>query len=222
MKMASLVLRGLPSRNTAILFLCVAAVSVAALVWMGVRLVQQDRALEATQLQERREAAADRLIASLEQVLSEEERKLADLPNMDFRPSTDDVVLIFASSPGSSEVRVWPANSLLYYPVILTQREASSSLFAEAEQSEFLDHDYSRAVRDLLPFSKAGDPAVRIGAQLRLARNHKKAGNLESALKTYEEMARSSDQGVSLSGAPADLAARRALCSLLEELGRRD
>src|SRR4030042_5514016 len=106
MKMASLRFRGHPSRNSAILFLCVAAVSVAALVWMGVRLVKQDRALEAAQLQERREAAADRLIASLEQVLSAEESQLADLPNADFRPSADDVVLMLAGSPGSPEVRV--------------------------------------------------------------------------------------------------------------------
>jgi signal transduction histidine kinase len=221
MNMTSLRFREHPSRNTAILFLGVAAVSVAALVWMGVRLVQQDRALEATQLQERREAAADRLIASLEQVLSNEESKLADLPNVDFRPSADDVVLILAGSSGSSEVQVWPDNALLYYPVIPPRREAPSALFAEAEKSEFLDHDYSRAALDLLPFSKAGDPAVRIGAQLRLARNLRKAGSLESALKIYDEMARSSDQGVSLSGVPAGLAARRALCSLLEELGRR-
>ena len=39
-------LRRHPSRNTAILFLGVAAVSVAALVWMGVRLVKQDHARE--------------------------------------------------------------------------------------------------------------------------------------------------------------------------------
>jgi signal transduction histidine kinase len=218
--MASLRFRGHPSRNTMILFLGVAAVSVAALVWMGVRLIQQDRALEAQQLEERREAAADRLIASLEQVLLEEESKLADLPNVDFHPSEDDVVLIFAGSLGSSEVRVWPDNSLLYYPVIPPQREAPSSIYTAAEKSEFLDHDYSRAVLELRPLSKAGDPAVRAGAQLRLARNLRKAGDLGSALKTYDEMARSSDHGVLLSGVPADLAARRARCLLLEELGR--
>ncbi|HUU37229.1 MAG TPA: HAMP domain-containing sensor histidine kinase, partial [Candidatus Desulfaltia sp.] len=221
MIMNSLRFRGHPSRNTAILFLGVAAVSVAVLVWMGVRLVKQDRALESAQLQERREAAADRLTASLEQVLSAEEGQLADLPNVDFRPSADDVVLILAGSPGSPEVRVWPDNALLYYPVISPGRDAPSSLFAEAEKSEFLDHDYSRAVSVLLPFSKAADPAVRIGAQLRLARNFRKSGNLESALKVYDEMAKSTDQGVSLSGVPAGLAARRALCVLLEELGRR-
>ncbi len=216
--MASLRSRGHPSRNTAILFLCVAAVSVVALVWMGVRLVEQDRALEAKQLEERREAAADRLIASLEQALSEEERKLTVLPNVDFLPSEEDVVWIVA---GDSEVQVWPDNALLFYPVIPPGREAPARLYADAEKSEFLDHNYSRAIIELRPISKAGDPAVRIGAQLRLARNLRKAGDLDSALKVYEEMAKSSDHGVSLSGVPADLAARRARCILLEELGRR-
>jgi two-component system phosphate regulon sensor histidine kinase PhoR len=209
-----------PSRSTAILFLGVAAVSVFALVWMGVRLIQQDRSLEAQQLRERREAAADRLIASLEQVLSAEEERLADLPNVDFRPPEDDVLLVFAGLSGSPDFRVWPENGLLYYPAITPRREASARLFAEAERSEFINQDFRRAIRGLLPFSKSGDPAVRAGAQLRLARNFRKAGDLESALETYDEMARTSTDGISISGVPADLAARRARCALLEELGR--
>jgi signal transduction histidine kinase len=220
MKMASRRSRGHPSRNTAILFLSVAVVSVAALAWMGIRLVEQDRALEAQQLAERREAAADRLIASLDQVLSEEERKLADLPSADFPPSVDDFFLVIVPSSGSLEIRIWPYNTLLYYPVISPAREASADLFADAEKSEFLDHNYSRAIIELRPFSNAADPAVRIGAQLRLARNFRKSGDLESALKIYAEMAMSSGHGISLSGVPADLAARRARCILLEELGR--
>src|SRR4030042_612204 len=125
-----------PSLGTVILFLGVAAVSVAALVWMGVRLIKQDRALESQQLRERREAAADRLTASLEQVLSEEERKLADLLHVDFRPAEEHVVLILAGSSRSSEVSIWPDNALLYYPVIYPGREASTSLYAAAEKSE--------------------------------------------------------------------------------------
>lgn len=212
-----------PSLGTVILFLGVAAVSVAALVWMGVRLIKQDRALEAQQLRERREAAADRLTASLEQILSDEERKLADLLHVDFRPPEDDVVLVFAGLSGSPspDFRVWPENGLLYYPVITPRREASARLFAEAERYEFINQDFRRAIRDLLPFSKSGDPTVRASAQLRLARNFRKAGNLESALETYDEMVISSDHEISISGVPVDLAARRARCALLEELDRR-
>jgi len=217
MKMTSLRIRGHPSRNTAILFLCVAGISVVALIWMGVRLMQQDRALETQQLEERRQAAADRLIASLEQVLSAEERRLVDLPKTDHRPPESGLILMVASS---SEVRVWPDHALLFYPVVPPGREASAGLYADAEKSEFLYHEYSRAVLELRRFAKAGDPAVRAGAQLRLARNLRKAGDLDSALEIYDELAKSSDYGISISGVPADLAARRARCTLLEELGR--
>ena len=210
-----------PSRGTAILFLGVAAVSVAVLVWMGVRLIKQDRALEAQQLRERREAAADRLTVSLEQVLSVEEERLADPASVDLPALADDVVLALVSRSGSPNLRVWPENGLLYYPVITPGRETPARLFAEAERSEFINQDFRRAIRDLLPFSRSEDPAIRAGAELRLARNFRKAGDREAALETYDEMAKSSDHGISISGVPADLAARRARCGLLEELGRR-
>ena len=153
-----------PSRGTAILFLGVAAVSVGALVWMGVRLIEQDRALEAQQLRERREAAADRLTASLEQILSAEEGRLADPASLHLLPSSDAVAVTLSGISNPSDLRVWPDNGLLYYPVISAGREAPASLFAEAEKREFLDRDFSRAIRTLLPFSRSGDPAVRAGA----------------------------------------------------------
>jgi signal transduction histidine kinase len=222
--MASLRSREHPSRRTSILFLGVAAVAVAALVWMGVRLLQQDRALEAQQLRERREAVADRMIVALEQALLAEERRLTDLPKVDFTLPADDGVLILSDSsgsPGCSEFRVWPDNALLYYPVIPAGREAPARLYADVEKSEFLNHNYTRAITDLRPLTQAEDPAVRAGARLRLARNLRKAGDIDSALEAYTELAKPSNNGVSISGVPADLVARRARCVLLEELGRR-
>jgi signal transduction histidine kinase len=219
MRMSSARFERHPSRGTAILFLGVAAVSVGALVWMGVRLIEQDRALEAQQLRERREASADRLTVSLEQTLSAEEERLADPENVDLLPSADAVVVAFSGPLSSPDLRVWPKNGLLYYPVISAGREAPARLFAEAEKYEFVDRDFNRAIRTLLPFSRSGDSAVRTGARLRLARNYRKAGDFESALETYNEMARASDDGISITGVPADLAARRARCALLEELG---
>jgi len=70
-----------PSKYSLILFLGVAAVSVIVLVWMGWRLLQQDRALEDQRLEEQRDAAAARIIASLERSLAAEERRLTDIPN---------------------------------------------------------------------------------------------------------------------------------------------
>lgn len=215
--MASLRSRGHHTRTSAALFLGTAAVSVAALVWMGVRLLVQDRALESEQLRNRREAAADRLVASLEQVLSEEGKMLSDPGRASFSLLGQDAIVVAMDSSG---FRAWPDKALLYYPLIPPGREAPALLYAEAEKSEFVDRDFDRAVKGLFLFSRAGDPAVRIGAQFRLARNLRKAGDLVAALQIYDEVVKSSGEGVSISGAPADLAARRARCVLLQELGR--
>ena len=204
-----------PSKYTAFLFLGVAAVSVIALVWMGMRLVQQDRELEAQRLEEKREVAADRIIVALETVLAAEERKLADAPMDNFRPVAEDYLLI---NVDSGEMRVWPDKTLLYYPVIYPGREASSRLYADAERAEFLDKDFGRAIDVLRPFSKDEDPATRAGALIRMARNLRKAGRLDAALEVYGELANSSVQGVSVSGVPVDLVARRARCVLLKEV----
>jgi len=207
-----------PSRYVAVLFLVVAAMSVIALVWMGVRLVQQDRVLEAQRLEEQQEVAADRIIVALEKVLSEEEQKLADDPVVNLSPAAEDYLLI---NIGSGEVRVRPDNALLYYPVIPPGREASSLQFADAERAEFLEKDYGRAINALRRFSKSEDPATRAGAQLRLARNLRKAGRLKAALEIYRELAKSSNHGILISGVPADLVARHARCILQAELGSR-
>lgn len=219
MKMTSLRIWKHSSRYIAVLFLGVAAVSVIALGWMGVRLVHQDRALEAKRYEEQREAAADRIIIALEKVLSEEERKLADDSMLNFSPAAEDFLLTFIES---GEVRVWPDNVLLYYPMVSPGREASSLQYVEAERAEFLNQDYGRAIRSLRPLSKTKDPSTRIGAQLRLARNLRKIGLIEEALEIYSELAKSSDHGISISGVPADLVARRARCVLLEKLENRE
>ena len=205
-----------PPRYAAVLFLVVAVTSVAALIWMGMRLVQQDRSLELQRLEEQRETAADRIIIAMEKVLAEEERQLDNTPLDRSNPAAEDFFLIIIRS---GEFRALPENSLLYYPESASGREASSSLFAAAERAEFLEKDYGRAIIALRSLTTATDPALRAGAQLRLARNLRKAGQSNAALDIYRELARASEHGVSISGVPADLVARRASCVLLEELG---
>jgi len=206
-------------REAAIFFLIVAALSVAALVWTGLRLVQEDRQLEARQLQERREAAADRAVVALQHALSAEERSLDALPATDAAPAATDAVLIRADT---SEMRVWPERTLLFYPVAPLGRVAPAEPFAAAERAEFVLQDYRRAIRELRSLTRSGDLAVRAGAELRLARNLKKAGDVEGALEAYARTAATLGDDVSVSGAPAGLAARRARCALLAEAGRWD
>ena len=205
------------SRKTAILFLGIAAFSVIVLVWMGLRLVRQDRALEAQRLEDKREAAADRIAAALEKILQEEERTLADPQESDFVPAGKDRILVFADP---AVIRVRPKNALLYYPVMPPGKEASPLLFTEAERAEFQEQNYPRAVNVLRSLAGSKDAAVRVGARLRMARNLRKAGQPAEALKIYQQLAGDPDSEVTVSGVASDLVARRARCVLLEEMAR--
>lgn len=208
------------SQKTTFLFLAAAIVSVFALIWMGLRLVRQDRALEVQQIKERREVAADRIIAALDQTLINEERKLTDLPTAKSSLKAKDYLLV---SMDSEAIRVWPEDALLFYPDLDLKNEAPSRPFLTAERAEFQDKNYNRAIALLHSLSKSENSAFRAAAKLRLARNLRKANRLDAALETYSELIDSaSETQVTISGVPVNLIARRARCTLLEKLGRRD
>jgi hypothetical protein len=202
-----------PGNLTAV-FLAVAGVSVFALVWLGVGIVRQDRALAAQRLDERREGAADRLVAALERALSVEEHLLAGPAEPPEGLATDGALLVVADRSG---LQAWPERRLLYYPSVPPMREAPAEVFREAETLEYSDRNHERAIGLLRRLSTSGDPAVKAGAELRLARNLRKAGRAEAALQVYGDLAEVTD--ASLSGVPAELVARRARCALLQELG---
>src|SRR5512136_2700217 len=66
-----------PPRNLLTLYLAGTLAAAAALVWLGWRLVDQERAVERGRAQERLEAAADRVVALLQRSLDELERQLS-------------------------------------------------------------------------------------------------------------------------------------------------
>jgi len=201
--------------RTVILFAAVAAVSVTALVWMGARLLTQERALEAQRLQERREAAADRAVAALGQLLLADERRLTSPRGVDV-VAGDDLLVVVASPAG---IRVLPENAVPFYPVVPAARDAAAGLFSSAERLEFAARDHPGAIALLRPLALSGDPGVKAGAELRLARNLRKAGRPDEALEALNRLARGTG---TVSGVPAGLVARSARCLLLEELGRGD
>ena len=191
--------------------------SVFALIWMGLRLMQQDRALEVQQIEGKREAAADRFVVALEKTLTIEERKLNDPQASELPPALEDFLLVSMNSEG---IRVQPEKTLLFYPVVPSGHEAPSQLFTEAERAEFQDNNYTQAITLLSPLSHSGDPSTRAAAQLRMARNMRKTGRLDAALEIYGEIKNFDiKSNVTSSGIPVDLVARRAFCSLLEEMG---
>jgi signal transduction histidine kinase len=169
-----------------------------AIVWLGVRLIGQDRALESRQLQERRSNACDRVMAALEQALAATERRLGSLA-----PDADGVEVAFAAGPASGPT-----------PAV----EADPAVYAAAEDLEFRAHDYRGAAAALQGLARSPQAEIRAGALLRLARNQRKAGDVEQALETYSKLARLRE--VTLTGAPAEALARRARCALLAELHR--
>ena len=205
----------LPPRRTVALFITVAAVSVAALAWMGARLLVQERALEGQRLQERREAVADRVVAALEQALLAEERRLAGPGTADVAES-DDVLVLAAGQDG---IRISPPKAVLFYPVAPPGRDAPAELYSRAERLEFAERDHAGAIAALRPLAASSDPDIKAGAQLRLARNLRKAGRPDEALEVF---ARLSDSTGTVSGLPAGVVGRSARCLLLEELGRQD
>ena len=191
------------SRKLAVLFLAVVAPPAAALVWLGLRMVESDRALAAQRDLELRQAAAQSAARSLERLLLEAES------------APPDRVVRFAIS--NAGVRAEPAGSLLWWPVPPRLPEAVSQPFAGIEQREF-QGKATEALAGYRELGAPGDPPIRAGALLRIARVQRQAGQREDALASYRQLAMLSH--VAIDGVAADLVARRAVCTLLEESGR--
>ena len=116
------------SHRLAIAFVAVVVPPALALVWLGLQLLQQDRALFAQRELERQQAAAQAAIRSLEQSLEDAERWFTE----DTIP--EGVVRLNASPRG---VTAHPRDRVLWVPGGSTLPAASSGVFGEAEALEF-------------------------------------------------------------------------------------
>src|SRR5258708_27895818 len=67
----------LPPRNLVALILGITVAPLATLLWLGWRLLEQDRMLAGQQVQQRVERAADLVVAALQRALSSDAQKLA-------------------------------------------------------------------------------------------------------------------------------------------------
>ena len=205
-----------PPRRLLALFFAVTLAPAAGLVWLGWRLLEQDRQLVTQRAMERREYAADRIVDMLRQELSAS-RQLAADPDRIAEPTSGDSVVVLLEPAG---LTVQPASGVLYYPIVPSESGVPSGPFLAPDKIEFQQRDYGRAIDGLSKLARSEDAAVRAGAWLRLARNYRKAGDDERALVAYESLARI--DGVRIDGVPAALRARCARCFLLAELGREE
>ncbi len=217
-----------PPRHLVILFLGIMLVLMGALAWLGWRLLLQDRALAEQHIRDRLERAADVVASELRQRLVEVKGQLERLlaaPDTELAPDALRYAEQFASDAlivvlEAETLDAYPAHRLLFYPIALSVGEPSTALFAGGESLEFRQQDYVGAGRVFRRIAMSEDVGLRAAALLRLARVQRKAGQLDSALATYDSLA-SLDEAFT-QGLPAPLVARFASLDLLAEAARSD
>jgi len=93
----------------------------------------------------------------------------------------DSCVIVIAPE----RIDIYPDTRLAYYPFSPPLREAPPDLFAAAEDDEYRLRDFAAAIEKLRRLDVGPDDAVRAGAELRLARNLRRSGQLRAALDVY-------------------------------------
>jgi signal transduction histidine kinase len=186
------------------LFPAIIGLAAVMLVWLGARLLRQDRDLYASRAVERQDASADGLVRVLASRLVAIERDLGD-----GNVPAGAILLTW----GEDGLQASPADAVAWVPAAPPLRAADGGRFAEADAREARGN-LSAALAASRALSRSDDAAVRSGALLRLARLSVKTGDIAHALEAYARLSR--EETVSFDGMPADLLARRYRCDLLQ------
>jgi signal transduction histidine kinase len=181
------------------------------LLWLGWRLLEQDRILERQQAQERVERAADLAVASLQQSISASEQQLA-AGSGEWPEGAVSLVFRPTASEGA------PRNRIAYLPEIAPLPEAPPDAFTEAETLEFQKTDRAAAIRAYRELATSPNPSIRATALLRAARNLAATGQTAEALAAYAQL--TDAHNVAVGGVPIALSARYARCKLFEQQQR--
>ena len=186
-------------------------------VWLTWQLRKQDRSLAAERSRERVEQVADLAVAQLTSILGDWDLRVREIDTLPPQgagksrlPGTGTVILFTSGS-----VAVYPNKPLLYVPEPRSVPAAMPEAFEPAEQIEYRDQRYDRAIEALRPL--ADRAATRPEALLRIARLERKLGDTDGALATYEHLSR--EIGLSPSGVPYALLAAGARGGILDGLG---
>lgn len=201
-------------RKLLALFVLLSGIPLIALGWLGWRVLEQDRALDAQRFRERLENAAGMVTRELERELTAWEalaQHAADGRSAD--PPTKATLIIF-DGDGIVEQR---GVRLPYQPHVRSTEPIAPAIFADAEVLEFRRNDLHNAGAAYKRVAENGSPSVRAAALMRLARVLRKQQQLRPALDVYESLAAMG--GVPVAGSPSELVARRERKVLLEALG---
>jgi two-component system phosphate regulon sensor histidine kinase PhoR len=195
------------------LILGATVVPLLALLWLGWRFLDQERALEREQGQQRVDRAADLVAAGLRRAVAS---SLEELATGGERPFAGVVLLSFR--PGGIDAS--PREGLAYLPVTSVLPQAPRDALADGERLEFRASDLAAAATSYRRLADSGDAPTRAAALVALGRSLRKAGQNEEALAVYRRLA--TIDAVAVAGVPASLAAAFARGQLLEQLRRRD
>ncbi len=155
--------------------------SVAAVLWMGWRLLEHDRALEWEQQRQAMESVADAAAAVLEKSVLEAERAML---SDGWTPAPGAVVVRWRAGRLASA----PEGELLFAPVVVEGR-TNGTLFADAEREEFAGTGLDKAEARYRELARARDADVRAGALVRLARVLAKRGDAGGVEDCYRRLA---------------------------------
>jgi signal transduction histidine kinase len=202
-----------PPRNLLVFFVLIVGVPAAALIGLGVRLLEQDEALSQQRQAELLDRAADQAVRVLEQEVAAQRQHLAasGCPTAD--TPEDSVCVVFRAD----RISAFPPERIPYYPQTRRLKEAPSRPFEELESFEFRQ-DFDRALEISRDLAGSPDASIRAGALLRQGRIQRKMGNISAALATYAGLSEVRD--ASILGEPADLVGRRTRCAILAEQSR--
>jgi signal transduction histidine kinase len=194
------------------LIAAIAFVPLALLTWFGLRLIEQDRHLEAQQTRQRIERAADLAVTALDREVRAWEQRLAALEGGWSEPA------VAVTFDREGPVRAVP--SLAYRPVSASQPEAASTAFDEAETLEFRARDLQGAAAGYQKLAKSADPLVRAGALARLARTLAALGRNQESREALASLEAVDD--INVHGVPASLVAAYAIGRSVEGNGNRE
>src|SRR5947207_6771368 len=128
-----------PPRSLVALIVGITVVPLTTLLWLGWRLLEQDRALEQQQVQQRVELGADLIVSALQRAVSVSEQRLATGSG----PGADEAVTVTFRD---GQIEASPRDRVAYFPVVAPLPDAPPVTFARGDDLEFHRHDQAAAI----------------------------------------------------------------------------
>ena len=188
------------ARRVPILLAAATLIPIGALGLLGLRTLDQERALTRQRQREMLEVASARAALAIDRRLQDIEAQLATGTGVRFLPT------------GVTSSRDIP---ILFQPIDTPAPVAVPAL-ASAEAAEFRRRDLPAAEADYARLAAAPASEVRAAALLALGRVRRLRGNTDGALAAYADLERLGD--VIVAGQPAALVARQGRCRAWEDV----